>query len=582
MAKIPKELIEKRKFGNEEFEVIFRKAIAPEESGGTFPPLSPGVTIENGIRIERDIAVPLRDGKIIYTDIYRPDGATNLPAIIAWSPYGKRAAYSPLPDSFEADDPAYFCHPDASVGVPPGTVSPMAKYEGPDPAYWCHYGYAVVNPDARGAGYSEGNINKCGTQEGKDGYDFIEWLASRDWSNGKIGMTGNSYLAISEWFIAAAQPPHLSCIAPWEGASDIYRELICCGGIPEVGFTEAFISHQWGLGYVEDFLTMARRHPLMNSYWEDKIACFENIKIPAYIAAGWCHRFHLRGTIEAFRRIASPRKWLRIHRDFEWPDARIPENLEDLRRFFDRYLKDIRNGWEMTPPVRLDVMDAGDTDYQIKRPEKEFPLARTQYQKLYLDAATGKLSPDPVTKESSARYEATKESKRFTIRFDEDTELTGYMKLRLWVEADGSDDMDLFVAVNKLDEKGNLIPVLVVGKHHPGSPGKLRVSHREQDEERSTPYQPVHTHRHEQLLKPKEIVPVEVEIWPSSMLWHKGQQLCVEISGHYIQEPGWFESFDWETRNRGDHVIHTGGKYDSHLLVPVIPPKYTAGTYVFR
>jgi predicted acyl esterase len=572
MADTPKELKEVRKFGDEEIEVIFRKAGLPVESAGVFPevrypPLLPCVTIENGIRIERDVAVPLRDGITIYTDIYRPDGAVNLPAIVAWSPYGKRAGYSNVPSN-------------SLLFIPPGTVSPMAKGEAPDPAYWCHYGYAVINPDARGAGYSEGDIVMWGTQEGRDGYDLIEWVAAQDWSNGKVTMAGNSYLAMAQWFIAAEKPPHLTCIAPWEGASDIYREFVCWGGFPEVGFNNMLVNGRYGLGRVEDYIAMAHKYPLMNGYWEDKVARFENIEIPAYITAGWCH-FHLRGSIEAFRRIASPKKWLRVHRDFEWPDARTPEYIEDLRRFFDRYMKDIRNGWEMTPRVRLDVMDAFEYDFQLKRPEKEFPLARTQYQKLYIDAASGKLSPKRVTKESSVRYDAPKGLANFTIRFDEDTELTGYMKLRLWVEADGADDMDLFIAVQKLDEKGNFIPAYVLDQPHPGFPGKLRVSHRELDEKWSTPYQPFRNHRREQLLKPKEIVPVEIEIWPLSMLWHAGQQLCVEVSGHYTREK-WFEPFAWETRNRGNHIIHTGGKYDSHLLVPVIPPRYTAGTFLYR
>ena len=73
MDKIPKELREVRKFGDEEIEVIFRKARSIEETQRdstarmNYPPLLPCVTVENGIRIERDIAVPLRDGTIIYT-----------------------------------------------------------------------------------------------------------------------------------------------------------------------------------------------------------------------------------------------------------------------------------------------------------------------------------------------------------------------------------------------------------------------------------------------------------------------------------------------------------------------------------
>jgi hypothetical protein len=457
----------------------------------------------------------------------------------------------------------------------------MAKFEAPDPAYWCHYGYAVINPDARGAGNSGGDIACFGTQEGRDGADLVEWVAARDWSNGKVGMTGNSWLAMAQWYTAAEQPPHLTCIAPWEGTSDIYREFVCCGGFPEVGFNQALVGLQSGPGYIEDYVAMARKCPLMNAYWEDKIPNFDNIEIPVYVTAGWLH-FHLRGSIEAFRRIASPKKWLRAHRDFEWADAYTPENLEDLMRFFDRYLKDIRNGWEITPRIRIDVMDAGEIDYQLKRPENEFPLARTQYQKLFLDANTSTLSPNPTTKESAVRYEATQGLATFNMKFDEDTELTGYMKLRLWVEANGADDMDIFITIRKLDEKGEFLPAIGLGEPHPGCPGKLRVSHRELDEKRSTPHQPFHTHRHEQLLKPKEIVPVDIEIWPTSWFWHKGQQLSVIVSGHYIRKPGWFEPFAWETRNRGEHIVHTGGKYDSHLLVPAIPPKYQAGDYKYR
>ncbi|MFC2044557.1 CocE/NonD family hydrolase [Chloroflexota bacterium] len=570
MSDLPKELTtELRKFGDEEIEVIFRKTQRPEQSEGSRnPPLLPYVTVENGIRYERDVAVPLRDGTIIYIDIYRPDGVTNLPTIISWSPGAKRRGY--------ATTTTQLIH-----GVSPGTVSRMAMFEASDPAYWCHYGYTVINADARGSGNSQGDITSWCTQEGRDCADLVEWLATRDWSNGKVGMSGNSAVAMVQWFTAAEKPSHLTCIAPWEGCSDMYREFFCWGGFPEVGFNERLISVRCGLGRIEDCVAMSRKYTLMNAYWEDKIVRFDDIEIPTYITAGWCH-FHLRGSIGAFRQIASPKKWLRVHRDFEWPDAYSPENLEDLRRFFDRYLKDIRNGWEMTPRVRLDVMDAGDIDYQVKRPEKEFPLARTQYAKLFLDANTSQLSRKPVKQESSVSYSATEGTAMFDIRFEEDTELTGYIKLRLWVEADGADDMDLFVAVQKLDEQGNFVPAIVLSEPHPGAAGKLRVSHRELDEERSTPYQPYHTHRREQLLKPKEIVPVEIEIWPYSMLWHTGQQLRVAVSGHYERKPGWFEPFLWETRNRGTHIIHTGGKYDSHLLVPVIPPKYMAGTYVYR
>lgn len=551
----PPTVVRSATFNGEEVDVVWRKALPAEESGGKFPPLAPSVHVADGIRVERDVDVALRDGTVIYTDVYRPEGAVDVPAIVAWSPYGKRAGYAGMANA---------------PGVPPGTYSEGTKFEGPDPDYWCRHGYAVVNPDARGAGNSEGDILWWCSGEGRDCSDLIEWTAGQSWCNGKVGMAGSSWLAIIQWFTAAEQPPHLACIAPWEGLTDYYRDLACAGGIPEIGFSGYLLGRMHGPGWAEDVPTMTRVCPTINGYWEDKMAILERIEVPAYITAGWSH-FHLHGSFAAFRRISSPNKWLRAHREFEWPDFYTPENVEDLHRFFDRYLKGRHNGWELTPRIRLDVMDAGEDDHQVRRPEKEFPLARTTYRKLFLDAGKRRLSPEPVAEESVVRYDATQGRAIFTIRFGEDTELTGYMSLRLWVEADGADDADLFVAVQKLDEEERERPTLVLGQPHPGAPGILRVSHRELDEGRSTPFEPVHTHRREQRLGKGEIVAVDIGIWPTSRFWHAGEHLRVVVSGHYVREPGWFERFAWDLRNRGEHVIHTGGRYESFLLVPVIP-----------
>jgi predicted acyl esterase len=171
------------------------------------------------------------------------------------------------------------------------------------------------------------------------------------------------------------------------------------------------------------------------------------------------------------------------------------------------------------------------------------------------------------------KYDAAEGRTTFDIIFDEETELTGYIKLRLWLEAEGADDMDVFVAVQKLDRKGDFAPLLNGPFLDPGAPGALRVSHRDLDELRSTTYAPVHTHRREVLLKPGEIVPVEIAVGPTSRIWHAGQGLRVVVSGHFVREGGYFVPLSWNTRNRGQHVIHTGGEFDSHLLIPFIPPR---------
>ena len=267
---------------------------------------------------------------------------------------------------------------------------------------------------------------------------------------------------------------------------------------------------------------------------------------------------------------------MRAHREFEWPDGYDREHLAELKMFYDRYLKDIHNCWESTPRVRLEVEDALEFLYAKDRPETSFPLKRTEYKKLYVDAAHGALTWEPVAEEGQCSDDGREGVVNFDIMFDEDIELTGYMKLRLWVEADGADDMDLFVNVQKLDTKGEWLPVSVLGEPHPGTWGKMRVSHRALDEKLSTDFQPVQSHLAEEKLSPGEIVPVDIEIVPSSRFWHAGQGLRVQLAGHYIRE-GWFEPLTWETLNAGTHIVHAGGKYDSYLQVPFIPAKYQDG-----
>ena len=553
--------------------MLFRKAKPIDDPTARYPGFKPGVTtfkqgmvVQEGalalpcdILFERDVAVPLRDGTIIYTDIFRPVGGTNLPSIVAWSPYGKAGGATVLDDL-----------PDR-YGVPKDASSGLEKWEGPDPAYWCAHGYAIINPDARGAYMSQGNIHFWGQQEGQDGYDLIEWVAARVWSNGKVGMSGNSWLGIAQWFIAAERPPHLVAIAPWEGLTDFYRDGSFRGGIPDFAFCEKLTAEMSGNNRVEDVPAMSRQYPLLNDYWADKAARLEQITIPAYVVASWTNGLHTPGTFGGYQRIASPHKWLRVHNTHEWPDYYNPHYQDDLRRFFDCYLQGIANGWEATPRVRLAIFEPA-ADDQIDRPECEFPLARTAYTPLFLDARTGQLARTPVAQESSTRYNTdAREQAVFTFRFDTDTELTGFLKLRLWVQATGADDMDLFALVQRLDEQGDVIIPKTWEPGWSGPHGRLRVSHRQLDTTRSTPEQPFHTHTKEQRLAPGQIVPIEFGLTPIGKRWHAGQQLRVIIAGYNPAQLG----FDWvvgpTVRNCGEHIIHTGGRYDAHLLVPVIP-----------
>ena len=168
-------------------------------------------------------------------------------------------------------------------------------------------------------------------------------------------------------------------------------------------------------------------------------------------------------------------------------------------------------------------------------------------------------------------------SARFDFTFAEDTEITGHASLKLWVEAEGADDMDLFVALQKLDENGEEVGFTFYAfyEYGPVALGWQRVSHRALDPERTSPERPVHLHTAEERLSPGDVVPVEIEFWPSSTRFKAGESLRLVIAGRdiYRREEGVPLPFPMheETRNAGTHVFHTGGEHDSYLLLPVIP-----------
>jgi uncharacterized protein len=511
--------------------------------------------------VERDAAVRMRDGVRIFVDVFRPPAAAEAPVIVAWSPYGKHApvSYDLFPNS----------------GVRKEWVSRHAGFEGPDPAYWVAHGYCVINVDPRGLWYSEGEANFLGDQEAEDVHDLVEWAGTQPWSSGRVGMSGVSYLAMVQWRAAGLRPPHLAAINPWEGVSDLYREYATHGGIPETRFIPMWQSRRvpYSTTRVEDLVENGRRHPLIDEYWEAKNGDLPAIEVPAFVVASWSDQgLHTRGTLRAFAEIGSRHKWLWIHGRKKWEHYYRPENVDRLRAFFDHFLKGVENDVEAWPRVRLEVRD-GFYEGEL-RDEAEWPPARTRHRALYLDAARERLSASPVPGESEAEYAAghVDARARFDHRFAETTELIGPMKLKLWVEARGADDMDLFVAIQKLDRDGGVVPFSFLSalEDGPVALGWLRVSHRELDPDRSTPERPWHPHRRREPLAPGQVVPVEIEIWPSGTRFGAGESLRLVIAGGDIYRyPEPVVSMAHDTINAGTHVIRTGGRCDSHLLMPV-------------
>lgn len=511
---------------------------------------------------ECDVPVKLRDGTTMFVDLFRPKASEPAcPALIAWSPYGKHG----------------FKHLGMMPGadVDPAWITKHTIWEGPDPGFWCPEGYVVVSPDPRGSWSSEGTLTFFSSQEARDGYDLIEWIAEQPWSNGKVGMLGVSYLAISQWSIAATQPPHLAAICPWEGLSDPYREAGFHGGIPEKGFLSRFNKvSRFSQRPAEDFLTNPEAHPLLDDYWADKAADLAAITVPAFVVASWGDQgMHTRGTLEGFKRISSAQKWLEIHGQKKWRHFFHPESVARQKQFFDHFLTGADSGVLDWPPVKIEVR-ASNAPGTIRN-ELHWPLDATEYRPIFLDATGGRMTAGLPAVRAACTYDPAQTESRVTFDhvFHEPTELTGHMKLKVWLSTSEGSDIDVFVAAQKLDGRGNVVGFNFFSTfaEGPAALGWLRVSHREADPDRSTIFQPWLLHRREVPVEPGQIVSAEIELWPSSTQFNAGESLRIVVGGSDLYR---FNTGEPELRhptiNRGEHTIHTGGIYDSHLIVPFI------------
>lgn len=548
--------------GSDQVELSFAPMIPPSDGG------HPGRRSErvelpaDGLILDRDVELDVGDGAVVLFDIYRPIGSTEaLPILVNWSPFGKHrggmAPYAKIPGH----------------GVERHALSEYTPFEAIDPAVWCAWGYAVVNVDLPGTWESSGDLVRPQRSDGRAYATLIDWLGSQPWSNGRVGLAGMSWLAMSQWWAAAEHPEHLAAINPCDGYTDAYRDSSYHGGIPETRFSRVGRRY-YGHGRREDTVLMAQEHPLFDEYWASKAVPLEEISVPAYvIASSSDHGIHTRGTLEGFRRIGSSQKWLEIHGRKKWERYYDPEQVDRMRAFFDRFLLDRETEVSEWPAVRYEVRK----QFYVGREQHatDWPIPETRYRELHLDAASGALTPTAPAESSALAYVADGSSTAvFEHRFDGDTVVAGGMRLELWVEARGSDDIDLFVAVRKLDRDRSVVgfPIFSTRDDGPVGLGWLRVSHRELDPVRSTDDRPFHRHDREQLLGEGEIVKAVVEIWPTATEFLSGESLQLVVSGAEIYDyPRQGTVHHGETRNVGEHILHTGGEHASRLHLPTVP-----------
>ncbi len=569
--------------------------------------------VADGMQIDYDAPIVMDDGVVLRADVYRPVGDGRHPVILSYGPYGKGLPFQ----MGYRDQWGIMIRTFPEVAA--GSTCRYQNWEVVDPEKWVPDGYACVRVDSRGAGRSPGVIDIFSPRETSDLYECIEWAAAQPWSSGRVGLSGISYYAINQWLVAGLQPPHLAAMCAWEGAADFYRDWHRHGGIL-CTFTASWFKAQvetiqHGIGargpidpitgglvagpetLADDELAQRRVDPaqqallreLDDPWYRDRSADWSRVTVPFLSAGNWGgHGLHLRGNVEAFVRAASTQKWLEIHGLEHWTHFYTNYGLNLQKRFFDHFLKGIDNGWDREPPILLNVRHV---DRFVPRNEREWPLARTRWTRLYLDPTGGTLTPEPVAGEGRVEYEASRGGATFrTPPFGEETEITGPVATRLFVSS-STTDADLFLVIRLFDPRGE--EVTFAGAVEPRAPiaqGWLRASHRKLDARLSTEFRPYHTHDEIQPLVPGEVVDVHVEIWPTSIVVPKGYTLTLTILGRDFERDHstgglgpwaalrgsgpFVHDHPWDRRPEiygGRVTVYGGGARGSYLLLPVIP-----------
>ncbi len=498
------------------------------------------------IRKESDVRVEVRDGTKICLDVYRPDAEGTFPSLVAISGYGKEVQ---------------------TIGVPPQPVASMVfdhDLEIGDEKFFVPRGYTYVVVDPRGIGKSEGEYTgPYSVADQQDAYDVIEWTAGQPWSDGNVGMVGISWYGVMQLLTAELAPPHLKVIAPGEAYLDFYRRAYD-GGVfstfyyyletvpnnpklesetlyspqeleklvakrledPDIRsisyFYKALVDYKDKRQTV--FIDMLL-HPTDGPFWRRRSGYpnLDKIKVPAYMFCWWGLGEFTRGAFDAFSKMQHNNKKVAMFQGAGTSGikVRLPgirEQLPDLLRWYDYWLKGIDNGIMDEPRVRFIV--EGRDQYSWA---DEFPPRSVTYRELYL-RRFGELSLDPEESDSlppdlmvhqSPLVLTKNDSLSYSFEFNKGTELTGPVALYLNASIDQDDGN--FVAL--------LSDLSPAGRRRPLEKSLLKASHRTLDKTKSSLESPYVDHSVENKAVPGEVYRFPFSFAPISNYFDAGHKL---------------------------------------------------------
>ncbi|WP_462280492.1 CocE/NonD family hydrolase [Salinivirga cyanobacteriivorans] len=334
--------------------------------------------------------IPMSDGVRLSAKIWIPDDAahTPVPAILEYIPYRKR--------DFKAvrDEETY--------------------------TFYAQHGYAGVRVDLRGSGESEGILrDEYLQQELDDGLEILSWIAAQDWCNGNVGIIGISWGGFNGLQLAALQPPELKAVVSVASSDDRYQDDVhymggnlltdnlswastmfaynSCPPDPEL------VGEKWFDMWMERlegsglWLKKWLEHQRYDDYWRHASVMFnyDKIKAPVYVVSGWADGYS-NTIFRLLENLKVPTKGLVGPWGHKYPHHGSPgpkiDFLDETRRWWDRWLKDEKNGIDKEPRLRVWMQDTV-SPISSSRPgrwvgEKDYPTPNIHMQKYHLKPAT--------------------------------------------------------------------------------------------------------------------------------------------------------------------------------------------------
>lgn len=513
-----------------------------------------------------DQMVAVRDGVKLATSIFLPDGEGRFPVVLVRTPYGKNT-------------------------------------QATSSAVWIARGFALVVQDCRGKFQSEGEYNPF-VDDGRDGYDTIEWIAKQSWSNGKVGMFGASAMGITANLAAMMNPPHLTAAFVMVARSSIYSQSAFMGGVYRKELNDRWLKSQ----HAESVIAETLKHNVYDGYYDSNEMSkhWHEIQIPIYNWGGWYDIFD-QGNIDNFVGLQQQGGGqARGHQKLTmgpWGHGQIdevkyPENsgavfgkisLDAALRWFEYWLQGKDNGIKSEPAVRYyamgDVTDPNAPGNEW-RTASSWPVpAKTASYFISPGGALGEKQPTGGESTDSYSYDPknpvptvgggnlfTKKGpmdqraigdRKDVLKFatpvlGAPVEVTGRVTVELWAESDAPDT----------DFMAKLVDVYPDGAERLVLDSAVRARFRDGLD-------------HQVFMKKGQVYKFSIDLWSTSIVFNKGHRIAVHITSsndpRFDPNPNTGKPLraDEETRV-AKNTIHHDRAHPSRVLLPLVP-SYNAG-----